>query len=177
MIARIIRHLPALLLFGLSVGWLLWYFRFSLASFDLRPWMLGIFAINWLVASAAISFVVRRLHFPAPISGYVSATGTMVLGSFLFFAVGWPLAETLAAAFREVRGVHSDLGNWYFYHDFSGMGIGKGFRSYAETLQTALVMTFLSGILSTIVAPLASMLVWTGAYAMKSDKQKPTIGV
>jgi len=149
---KALKHLPSIASGLMALAWLFWFFGFSLTSFDLRPWLVAFLSVSWLAAFATGCAVSHRT--PVRLRGITSGIITVAVGVLLFLAVGWPSAETLTSSLREMRGFQSDLGTTYFYHDFSGMGAGRLFGFYAETLKTALCVSAVSLVVALILVPI-----------------------
>lgn len=149
---RALKHLPSIAFGLMAFTCLCWFFGFSITSFDLRPWLVAFLCASWLAAFTLGCIASRRT--PSKFSGITTGIITVAVGVLLFLAVGWPSAETVTSMLREIRGFQSDMGTTYFYHDFSGMGTGRLFGFYAETLKNALGVSAVSLFVALILCPI-----------------------
>jgi len=149
---RALKHLPSIAFGLMAFAWLFWFFGFSITSFDLRPWLIAFLCVSWLAAFALGCAASHRA--PSRFRGIITGIITVSVGVLLFLALGWPSAEATTSMLREMRGFQSDLGTTYFYHDFSGMGTGRLFSFYTETLKTALGASAGSLFLALILCPI-----------------------
>lgn len=152
---KLLKHLPSIAFFLAAIAFMLWFFRFSLTSDDLRPWLAGFLCLSVLVGFAVGRWVSRRL--PSPYQGVATGIIAVGVGVFVHLALGWPLAELVTAELREMRGYQSDLGNTYFYHDFSGMGAGDLFNFYPKTIAKALTVSGILLIAAFLACPILSI--------------------
>lgn len=149
---RALKQLPSIAFGLMAFACLFWFFGFSITSFDLRPWLIAFLCVSWIAAFALGCAASHRI--PSRFRGITTGIISAAVGVLLFLAVGWPSAETITSTLREMRGLQSDLGTTYFYHDFSGMGTGHLFNFYPETLKTALSASAGSLFVALIFCPL-----------------------
>jgi len=152
---RALKHLPSIAFALTAIACLFWFFRVSITSFDLRPWLVAFLCLSWLSAFALGCAASHQIS--SRFRGITTGIISVAVGMLLFLAVGWPSAEYMTSTLREMRGFQSDLGTTYFYHDFSGAGTGDLFNFYGDTLKTALVVSAISLLMALIVCPILSI--------------------